>query len=123
MCGSNSFSTELFLEEVTNEEVTNNERDLPPEYCHYKDEGCELADSCLSCSFPHCVYDESGGRQRWLKQWRDSEIVRLFSREGRGVKELALIFGVSPRTIQRALKRSLERARSNAQGKGVKESR
>ena len=23
------------------------ELDLPPEYCHYRDEGCDLADSCL----------------------------------------------------------------------------
>ncbi len=42
--------------------------DLPPEYCHYHDEGCELAASCLECTFARCVYDQSGGRQRWLKE-------------------------------------------------------
>ncbi len=35
----------------------NNELDLPPEYCHYQDEGCELADSCLNCPFARCIYD------------------------------------------------------------------
>jgi hypothetical protein len=24
------------------------ELDLPPEYCHYRDGGCEFADSCLT---------------------------------------------------------------------------
>ena len=80
--------------------------DLPPEYCRYRDEGCELADSCLDCPFPACIYDQPGGRQRWLKKQRDKEIVRLFSTEGKGIKELVLMFGVSQRTVQRALKRA-----------------
>ena len=91
--------------ELDKEDFPGSEPDLPPEYCHYKDEGCDLADSCLNCPFPRCVYDEPGGRQHWLKNWRDGEIVRLFG-EGKGVKELALIFGLSQRTIQRALKGS-----------------
>ena len=28
------------------------EIDLPPEFCRYRDEGCELAESCLDCPFP-----------------------------------------------------------------------
>jgi len=81
--------------------------DLPPEYCHYRDEGCEFADSCLNCPLTKCIYDEPGGRQRWLKRQRDRQIVRLFTTEGKGVKELALMFGLSQRTVQRALKNSL----------------
>jgi len=80
--------------------------DLPPEYCRYKDEGCEYAVSCLGCPFPQCLYDEPRGRQRWMKGLRNKEINRLF-RDGRRVKELALMFGVSLRTIQRALKSTL----------------
>jgi hypothetical protein len=80
------------------------ELDLPPEFCHYKDEGCELAKSCLNCPFPSCIYDEPGGKQRLLKRQRDTEIVRLFKKEGKGVKELAAVFGISQRTVQRALK-------------------
>ena len=87
--------------------------DLPPEYCHYRDDGCELAtaylgykSSCLNCPFPKCIYDQSRGRQCWLKRQRDREIVRLFTTEGEGVKELALSFGISQRTVQRALKRA-----------------
>ena len=84
-----------------------NESDLPPEYCQYKDEGCDLADSCLNCPFPQCIYEQPRGRQRWLKKLRDSEIARLFTGGGKGVRELALMFGVSHRTVQRALKNTL----------------
>ena len=83
------------------------ELDLPPEYWHYRDEGCEFADSCLNCPLTECIYDEPGGRQRWLKRQRDRQIVRLFTTEGKRVKELALMFGLSQRTVQRTLKNSL----------------
>ena len=90
------------------------EPDLPPEYCHYRDEGCDLANSCLNCPFPQCIYEQHGGRQHWLKKLRDREIARLFSSEGKGVKELALMFGVSQRTVQRALRSSLSTSPSQA---------
>ncbi len=51
--------------------------DLPPEYCHYRDEACDLAGSCLNCPLPGCIYDQVGGKQRWLKRSRDGEIIRL----------------------------------------------
>jgi AraC-like DNA-binding protein len=89
--------------EETKEETSQNETDLPPEYCHYRDKGCEYARSCLTCPFPQCLYDEPRGRQRWLKELRNKEINKLFS-GGWKIKELALLFGVSLRTIQRALK-------------------
>jgi hypothetical protein len=81
-------------------------QDLPPEYCHYKDEGCELADSCLSCPFPDCIYIQPRGKQQWLKDLRDREVLKLLTTQGKGEKELALMFGVSRRTIQRILKRA-----------------
>ncbi len=84
------------------------ELDLPPEYCHYRDGGCDLADSCLNCPLPKCIYDEHGGKRHWLKGLRDEEMVRLFGTEGKGIKELALAFGVSQRTVQRALKGNKE---------------
>jgi len=91
------------VETETKETESCHEPDLPPEYCRYRDEGCEYAASCLDCPFERCLYDEPRGRQRWLKGLRDKEINRLFG-QGRGMKELALMFGVSVRTVQRALK-------------------
>ena len=86
-------------------EMSQDGLDLPPEYCHYRDEGCDLADSCLNCPLPRCIYDQSGGKQRWLKRLRDREIMRLAGTQGNGVKELATMFRLSQRTVQRALKR------------------
>ena len=88
------------------EQTNNIESDLLPEYYHYRDEGCEFAKSCLDCPFPKCVYEQPGGRQRWLKRLRDKEMARVLTTEGKGAKELALRFGISQRTVQRALKRA-----------------
>lgn len=89
--------------ELKKEETTGNESDLRPEYCHYRDAGCEFASSCLACPYPQCLYDEPRGRQRWLKELRSKEINRLFA-DGLGTKDLGRQFGLSQRTIQRALK-------------------
>ena len=91
--------------------------DLPPEFCHYRDEGCELAGSCLSCPFSKCVYEEPGGKRQMLKGRRNAEMARLFTGDGKTVREIAEKFGVSTRTVQRALKAALggpeERGNSN----------
>ena len=81
-----------------------NETDLRPEFCRYRDEGCELAESCLNCPFTRCIYDEPGGKQLWMKRRRAREIARLHTTEGKRVKELAEMFGISQRTVQRALR-------------------
>ena len=99
---------EIGDEKSEKEGTQDNGPDLPPEYCRYRDEGCEYAASCLRCPFPKCLYDEPRGRQRWLKGLRNKEINRLFT-GGQGVKELAATFGVSQRTVQRALKSALQR--------------
>lgn len=89
---------------MVQEPAEENRLDLPPEYCHYQDEGCEFAESCLNCPLPVCIYEEPGGKRRLLKRLRAKEMGRLFTSEGKGVKELAQIYGVSQRTVQRALK-------------------
>lgn len=91
------------IEKELNEE---HELDLPPEYCHYKDEGCEFLDTCLNCPLPHCLYDEPRGKQRCLKKLRNREIERLYT-DGWKIRELAVMLGLSRRTIQRALKSNI----------------
>lgn len=86
-------------------ERANDDRlDLPPEYCRYQDEGCEFAESCLNCPLPVCVYEEPGGKRRLLKKQRAKEMARLHTIEGKGISELAQIYRVSQRTVQRALR-------------------
>ena len=79
--------------------------DLPPEFCRYRDEGCDLYPSCLRCPLSTCRYDESGGRKRVVRRLRDSEVMKL-KNQGKGVKELAELFRVSRRTIQRIMRRT-----------------
>ncbi len=77
--------------------------DLRPEYCQYRDEGCELSGSCLHCRLPHCVYDLPRGKRRLLKSMRDKKITGLF-RQGKTTRELAAMFKVTQRTIQRVVR-------------------
>ena len=90
-------------------ELRRDELDLLPEQVRYRDDGCEFASSCLDCPFSKCIYELPGGRQRWLKRQREKDMARLFITEGKKVKELALLFSVSQRTVQRALKSALSK--------------
>ena len=82
-------------------------QDLRPEYCHYRDGGCEFAPYCLNCPFPRCIIEEiPRGRQRHKKELRNKDILTLFYAQGESIKQIAQRFGVSQRTIQRALKRA-----------------
>ncbi|MBI4295090.1 MAG: helix-turn-helix domain-containing protein [Chloroflexi bacterium] len=78
--------------------------DLPPEYCAYSDEGCDLAPSCLNCPFPHCRYDAPGEGTRQVKGQRDGELLRL-RLEGTSIARLAQRFGLSQRTVYRITRR------------------
>jgi hypothetical protein len=88
--------------EEEHEKITPENPDCKPEYYSYQDEGCEYAGACLKCPFPQCVYDTPHGRQGWLKNMRNKEIRKIYN-SGKNVKELAETFGVSRRTVQRAL--------------------
>ena len=86
-------------------EFASHEFDDLPEYCQYRDDGCELASSCLNCPFSRCVYDEPGGVSQRRKSLRNDEVLRLH-RAGMRPQELARSYGVSRRTIYRVLRRS-----------------
>jgi len=77
--------------------------DLLPEDFPYSDEGCELAPSCLNCPFPWCIKEEPWGKEKLLKRRRAERMLEL-KQEGKSLKEIARIFEVSTRTVQRALK-------------------
>jgi DNA-binding transcriptional ArsR family regulator len=77
--------------------------DLLPEEFPYEDRGCELSSSCLNCPFPDCLEEEPWGKERFLKRKRAQRMLEL-KREGKTIKEIARIFEVSPRTVQRWLK-------------------
>ena len=69
----------------------------------YKDDGCDMGTSCLSCSLPRCIYDEPGGKRGQQRRQRNREIVRLRRRQRLKIGELASRYGVSNRTVYRIL--------------------
>lgn len=76
--------------------------DALPEYTHYRDDGCEVNPSCLTCPLPRCRYEEPGGLRGLLNGYRDRQIVEM-RMSGTPVEELAERFGVSRRTVFRIL--------------------
>ncbi len=75
------------------------ERQLP-ENATYRDDGCDLHPSCLSCPFVRCRYDIPGGKRAVLNLYRDQMIATL--RRSYTVPVVAGLLGVSARTIVRA---------------------
>jgi len=61
---------------------------------------------CLNCPLEKCIYDEHRGKEHYHKKLRDQEIIRLFTTEGKRRKELALMFNITQRTVNRAIKSS-----------------
>lgn len=49
-----------------------------PEHTEYRDTGCSLHASCLTCPFAQCRYDAPRGIRVSMNAGRDREIVHLF---------------------------------------------
>ena len=79
--------------------------DRVPELTSYRDMGCDIHPTCLTCPLPRCRYDEPGWQQREERQQRDVELLQVQLRHSMSVEELATHFGVSSRTVHRILKR------------------
>jgi hypothetical protein len=76
--------------------------DSLPEYARYRDDGCDISESCFTCPLPRCRYEEPGGLRALLNETRDREIVQL-RLTGVRVEELAGRFGISRRTVFRVI--------------------
>ena len=76
--------------------------DALPEFTRYRDSGCAVSTSCLTCPLPRCRYEEPGGLRALLNKTRDEQIVAQRA-TGVPVAQLATGFGVSRRTVFRVL--------------------
>ena len=77
-----------------------------PEQMHYRDTGCEVSSSCLTCPLPQCKFDDPVWYQQYRRQGRDQQVLDSYQRQGMNVFQLAEHFSVSPRTIHRVLRRN-----------------
>jgi DNA-binding CsgD family transcriptional regulator len=95
------------------------ELDLLPDKVEWRDEGCELSPSCLNCPLPKCVEDEPRGQQRLRMEARRRRTAEL-RRRGQSVKEIAGLFGVSRRTVQRALENKKTKVKNQKDNAKIK---
>ena len=77
--------------------------DTLPENVIYRDDGCEVSPSCLTCPLVVCKFDDPGWLRRIGRLSRDMRVVDVRRREGLSVSELAARFGLSSRTIHRII--------------------
>ena len=80
--------------------------DALPESASYPDTGCEVSPSCLRCPLPQCKYDDPIWYQQYRRQGRDRQVMAVHRAEGATVLQHAQRFGLSQRTIHRALRRA-----------------
>ncbi len=79
--------------------------DREPSEDYFPDTGCEVSPSCLRCPLAKCIYDEPEEERRQAQEERDKEIYRLYLERGPDIHALAERFGVSRRTVHRAVAR------------------
>ena len=79
--------------------------DVVPEHFPYRDDGCEVSPSCLSCPLPICKYDDPAWFQREKQKKKDRRVIAALRGDGLSVQEVAVRFDISQRTIFRILRR------------------
>ena len=77
--------------------------DALPEHYPYRDDGCDVSTSCLSCPLPWCKYDDPAAYHRGRREGRVREVLQVKRDLGTTVPQLAQRFGLSQRTIHRIL--------------------
>lgn len=83
--------------------VTIQDRACNPGGGRYEDTGCKYHDDCLTCPFPDCIYEEGYSSSRLRKEYRYRLIQEESVKTDKTLVELSEMFGVSTRTIERAI--------------------
>lgn len=78
-------------------------KDALPDHVAYRDDGCELAPSCLACPLPRCQYDEPKSVRKWLVEARDREIALIRRKHRAPINALARTYGLTRRSVFRIL--------------------
>lgn len=96
------FETLKLLKRVKRPAKSRIRADALPEMTRYRDDGCDISESCLNCPLPRCRYEEPGGLRALINSYRDEQMIQL-RMQGMGVAELAEHFNVSRRTVFRVI--------------------
>ena len=75
-----------------------------PHETHYKDTGCELWPSCLTCPFPRCIKEEPYGASKLRSLARAATVLQL-TNQGLTNAQIATILNVTTRTVMRLRKK------------------
>lgn len=77
--------------------------DLRPEYTQYRDDGCEVHPSCLSCPLPVCIHDTTpqDGRFRNAHLREQVQRVSQLRLQGKCNREIAATLALSRRQVAR----------------------
>lgn len=70
---------------------------------HWRDTGCSVWPSCLSCPLPRCVHEVPGG-VAWGRAWLRGQQVLEARQRRMTVPQLARAFGLSERQVYRILR-------------------
>ena len=81
-------------------------RGLLPEDAEYRDTGCDLSPSCLSCHLPQCRYDPAVQPHVMASFSRQRKAV-IMVKAGVDVDGIAVLLGVSRRQVFRYLETRL----------------
>lgn len=77
--------------------------DALPEDTVYRDEGCDVAPSCLACPLERCRYDGPGATINTVRANKRRELARELVGLGYSIDEIAATTGASRRTVFRYL--------------------
>jgi len=78
--------------------------DRVPELMHYADDGCGVSPHCIISPLPQCKYDDPAWYRHFRRQELDISIAT--ARRTSPLHVVAMQFGLSTRTINRALART-----------------
>ena len=86
---------------MTSSRIATTENNFPDDV-NWRDRGCEAHPACLSCPLPQCLEEQPRGKQKLRMQTRASHMAQL-KQQGKSTREIAAMFQVSQRTVQRVL--------------------
>jgi hypothetical protein len=88
--------------------------DQLPEETRYRDDGCAVNPTCLTCPLPRCRYDDKRTLRSILNEPRDLAIIDAKA-NGVSIAEISARFAVSKRTVFRILENAEDLKNRRAQ--------